>query len=112
MLFFVLYSILFISSSCSSSILIVYSTTTGRAGGVRAGQDVTGPARARTAMRDSSEGQDRGAGGQEEEGDGWAGVLGGGGGEREEQGTGWPDERSGELYGWPAVVCRTRRTRE
>ena len=33
--------------------------------------EVTGPTRAETAKRDSNEGQDRGAGGREEEGDGW-----------------------------------------
>ena len=56
-----LFSTLFISSSHSSSILIIYSATTGTAGRARAGQDVTGPTRAGTATRDSNEGQDRGA---------------------------------------------------
>ena len=76
MLFF-LYSIHF--SPHSSSFPIVYCITIGRAEQVRAGKGVTGPTRAGTATRDSNEGQDRGAGGREEEGDGWAGVLGGGG---------------------------------
>ena len=74
-----LFFTLFISSSRSSSVLIIYSTTTGRAGWVRAGQDVMGLTWAGTATRDSNEGQDRGeAGGWEEEGDGWTGVLRGG----------------------------------
>ena len=46
----------------------------GRVGWGGAGQDVTGRMRSGTATRDSNDGQDRGAGGREEEGDGWVGV--------------------------------------
>ena len=69
-------------------------------------QNVSGPTRAGTAMRDNNKGQDRGVDGREEEGDGWAGVLREGDEERErgEQGTGWPEERSRGLNGWPAAV--------
>ena len=73
-----LFSALFISSSRSSSVLIVYSTTTCGTGRDGAGHNGTG------AGGDSNEGQDRGADGREEEGDGWTGVLrrGGSGGSR------------------------------
>ena len=57
-----------------------------------AGQDATGRTTARTATRDSNEGQDRGAGGREEEGDGCAGVLKGGG-ERVAGGAEWGAQR-------------------
>ena len=54
-------------------------------------QDITGPTWAETAKRDSNEGHGRGAGGREEEGDGWAGVLRGrgvrGAGGRAKRGT-------------------------
>ena len=73
MLFFALYSIHFFFSLffCFCSSRLQYN---GRQG--RAGQGVTGSKQAGTATRDSNEGQARGAGGREEEGDGWAGVLG------------------------------------
>ena len=94
-------------------LFVLCNNTQGGPGRARAGQDVTGRTWAGTATRDNNEGQGRGAGVREEEGDGWARVLrGGGGGEQGKQGTGWPEERSGGLNGWPVAVWQTRRTRE
>ena len=67
MLSFVLYSIYFFFSLFFISNCLQYNNRQDRAG-----QDVTEPTREGTATRDSNEGQVRGAGGGEEEGDGWA----------------------------------------